>query len=271
MPSNVGPFPDRGLSIAMWNRFTRWFRIATRLLVFGFTLAAGLVQFAAILIAQHRFPERTRRAAWLHSVCKRVAQVLHLEWNVIGQPPSKGLLVCNHLSYVDIVLLAAITPCVFISKSEVRQWPIFGWFASLAGTVFVRRTTHSSLKQVVDGVRQAMDSGALVVLFPEGTTTDGQAVHPFKSPLLEAVTDRQQFISVGYIHYALQDGNVAEEVCYWRDMTLVPHLLNLMSKRRIEASVSFSHHRELCPDRKRLAGELHRHVMELRSSPRAAF
>lgn len=252
----------------MGNRFTRGIRSATRLLVFAVTLAAGLARFAAFLISQRRFPNRLERAAWLHSVCQRVARVLHLEWSLIGQPPSNGLLVCNHLSYVDIVLLSAITPCVFISKSDVKHWPVFGWFASLAGTVFVRRTAHTSLKNVVQGVRDALDEGTLVVLFPEGTTTDGQTVHPFKSPLLEAATGRSDPITVGFIDYTLPEGNVAEEVCYWRDMTLVPHLLNLMSKPRIQASISFSRHRAACPDRKSLAGELHRHVVELQHAAR---
>lgn len=247
----------------MWIQFTRWMRITTRFLVFALTLAVGLARFVALMICNGRIPDRLSRAAWLHRVCKRVSQVLHLDWSLVGQPPSKGLLVCNHLSYLDIVLLASITPCVFVSKSEVRHWPVFGWFASLAGTVFVRRTVHSSLKHAVDGVREAIDSGALVVLFPEGTTTDGLAVHPFKPALLEAATEQQDRVTLGYIDYTLQEGSVADEVCYWRDMTLVPHLLNLMSKPRIQACVSFSKYRGSCPDRKRLAGELHREVVEL--------
>lgn len=76
---------------------------------------------------------------WLQNSSRRLLRVFRIETQFTGDIPSSGLLVCNHLSYLDIVVLAAITPCVFVAKREVKKWPVFGWFARLAGTVFVHR------------------------------------------------------------------------------------------------------------------------------------
>jgi 1-acyl-sn-glycerol-3-phosphate acyltransferase len=96
------------------------------------------------------------------------------------------LLVANHLSYLDIVLLSSLTPCVFVAKNEVKDWPVFGWFARLAGTVFVDRNDRRDAARANELIRSALREGALVVLFPEGTSSNGSTVLPFKSSLLQA-------------------------------------------------------------------------------------
>jgi 1-acyl-sn-glycerol-3-phosphate acyltransferase len=202
----------------------------------------------------------------LQNVCLRALHVFHIELRTIGPIPSSGLLVCNHLSYFDILVLGAIAPCVFVSKCEVRRWPVFGWFASLAGTLFLRREKRSDVARMSREMRRALDTGALVVLFPEGTTSDGRAVLPFKSSLLEAATGRPHGLSAGVIEYALNDGSVADEVCYWRDMTLAPHLLNLLGKRGLEAQLRFTRLRHASPDRKQLARQLHSEVVRLKQT-----
>lgn len=194
-------------------------------------------------------------------------RVFNLTLQVSGAIPSRGLLVCNHLSYLDIIVLGATAPCVFVSKSEVKTWPVFGWFAALAGTIFVRRDERSGVARLTHEMRLRIDSGALVVLFPEGTTSDGRDVLPFKSSLLEPATQQKHGLAAGFIEYSLPEGSVADEVCYWRDMTLVPHLLNLLSKCSLESRISFTELREASHDRKQLAQQLHSEVMRLKAIP----
>ena len=244
----------------------RSLRIVARSLWLAGVLVLALIKFVALITAHVGTPDRTTRARWLQNVCRRALRVFHLELRVTGAIPSSGLLVCNHLSYLDIIVLGAAAPCVFVSKCEVRHWPVFGWFASLAGTLFLRRDKRSDVARMTREMRREIEAGALVVLFPEGTTSDGREVLPFKSSLLEPATQQPHGLSAGFIEYALTDGSVADEVCYWRDMTLAPHLLNLLGKRGLEARLSFTELRQASPDRKQLARQLHSEVVRLKEA-----
>src|SRR6266540_2652114 len=110
-------------------------------------------------------------AMWLQNSSRRLLRVFRMETQFTGDIPSSGLLVCNHLSYLDILVLSALAPCVFVAKREVKHWPVFGWFAMLAGTVFVHREQRSQAAQTVDEIEAALQTGAVVVLFLEGTSS----------------------------------------------------------------------------------------------------
>jgi 1-acyl-sn-glycerol-3-phosphate acyltransferase len=174
------------------------------------------------------------------------------------------LLVSNHLSYLDILILAALTPARFVAKSEVRNWPVFGWFARLAGTIFVERNKRSQAAQSAEQIALALSEGSLVVLFPEGTSSGGETVLPFRSSLLEPAARKLHTVTAGLIGYQLTDGDVSEEVCYWKDMTLLPHLINLLSKRTVHAFLHFAQLRQETTNRKTLARRLHSEVLRLK-------
>lgn len=227
----------------------------------------AVVGFSVLVARQGGVPDRLARARWLQSVCRRSLRVFQVDMRVTGPIPSRGLLVCNHLSYLDILVLGATTPCVFVSKCEVKRWPVFGWFASLAGTLFLHRDKRSDVARMIREMRRLMDGGALVVLFPEGTTSDGREVLPFKSSLLEPATIHPDPLSAGFIEYGLNDGDVAEEVCYWKDMTLLPHLFNLFGKQGLEARLRFTELRPASANRKQLARQLHCEVVRLKEAP----
>jgi 1-acyl-sn-glycerol-3-phosphate acyltransferase len=178
---------------------------------------------------------------------------------------SSGVLVSNHLSYLDIVVLSSIRPCVFVAKSDVAKWPLFGWLAHAAGTIFVDRERRFSSPKAVDAIGDAIANGSVVVIFPEGTSSDGSTVLPFKSALLESAVQLRSPMAAVSIDYALDDGSVADEVCYWRDMTLVPHLLNLLFKREIRAIYSFSPAKVRAGNRKEIARELRHEIVSIRT------
>ena len=201
---------------------------------------------------------------WLQNSSRRLLRVFGIETQFTGDIPSSGLLVCNHLSYLDILVLSAHTPCIFVAKREVKRWPVFGWFAKLAGTVFVHREQRLQAVQTVDEIEAALQTGAVVVLFPEGTSSGGETVLPFKSSLLEPAARQTHSLTAGLLQYELGDGDVSEEVCYWKDMTLLPHLINLCSKRAVQASVHFNRVREGNADRKQLARQLHAEVLRMK-------
>jgi lyso-ornithine lipid O-acyltransferase len=219
-----------------------------------------------IMIPFVRRPRRVHaRSAWLHRWCQFACCVLGLRVTTHGTIPSSGLLVSNHLSYLDIVVLSSIRPCIFVAKRDVASWPLFGWLAQVAGTVFVDRNRKFGTPKSVDVIGDAIGAGSVVVLFPEGTSSDGSTVLPFKSALLESAVQLRCPIAAASIDYGLNDGSVADEVCYWREMTLVPHLLNLFFKREIRANYSFSPTKVRGGNRKEIARELRDEVVSMRS------
>jgi 1-acyl-sn-glycerol-3-phosphate acyltransferase len=109
--------------------------------------------------------------------------------------------------------------------------------------------------------------GSLVVLFPEGTSSHGWEILPFKSALLGPATNTAYPLVASYIHYELEDGNVVEEVCHWKDMTFARHLLNLLSKKHIQVLLQFSELKQRSNERKELAQQLHREVLNLKLTP----
>ncbi|PYL25809.1 MAG: hypothetical protein DMF44_01520 [Verrucomicrobia bacterium] len=154
---------------------------------------------------------------------------------------------------------------VFNLELGEAAWPLFGWLARAAGTIFVDREHRLSSPRVVNLVRDGIAAGSLVVLFPEGTSSDGTTVLPFKSALLESAVQLRCPLAPASIQYALDHGSVADEVCYWRDMTLLPHLLNLFFKREIRSNCSFSPPRIRAGNRKEIARELREEILSMRS------
>ena len=210
------------------------------------------------------------KARWLQWGCRRVIKIFRLEIHAAESVPRQGLMVSNHLSYLDVLVFSALTPCVFVAKREVKDWPVFGWFARLAGTLFADRQRRLQVGVLAKALKDVLDQGTLVVLFPEGTSSDGQTVLPFKSALLSPVATCAGPVAASVIHYFLNDGDVKDEVCYWKDMTLLPHLINLLSKQSIVAGVGFSQMEVNGSDRKMLARRLHAKVQSMKNGSLAA-
>lgn len=238
-------------------KFLGYVRTALRTLGFLLFISAAITW--RCLTMRFTSPARRRRVAseWLQRTAQGCAWLLGLDVKCVGQIPESGLLVSNHLSYIDIVMLAALRPCVFVSKKEVAAWPVFGTCAQLGGTIFVDRSKRSDVGGVSEQMREALAEGLLIVLFPEGTSSGGVNVLPFKSALIEPALRLSCPVTAAAIGYFLASGCVSDEVCYWRDMSLVPHLLNVFSKPSIRAELRCGATRSRSGDRKTLAVELH--------------
>ena len=216
---------------------------------------------------QHRkLPPDASRAAgatWLHESCARGLAAIDLQLSTTGQFPSSGLIVSNHLSYLDILALSAAAPCVFVSKAEVERWAIIGRYARWAGTVFVRRHDRADAARANASVAESLSSGVPVVLFPESTTTDGHRVLRFHSTMLQPAIDARTQITPCAINYELDDGDVSQEICWWGDMPLLSHVWNLLGKEAIRARIAFSEPIPASGDRKQLSHTLHEEVVRL--------
>ena len=231
----------------------------------GFFSSYALVESSVSIPFLARARRLLARGAWLHRWCSFACRVIGIRVTTCGSMPTSGLLVCNHLSYLDVIVLSSIGPCVFVAKHDVAGWPFFSWLARAAGTIFVDREHPLAAGFAVNQIRAAITTGLPVVLFPEGTSSDGSTVLPFKSSLLESAVQLRCPVAAAAIEYGLDDGSVANEVCYWRDMTLLPHLLNLFFKREVRSKCSFSVPKIRAGDRKEIARELRDEIVSMRS------
>lgn len=186
--------------------------------------------------------------------------------NVNGNLPEPGLIVSNHLSYLDILVFSAVAGCIFVSKREVKSWPGIGWISSFSGTIYIDRTRRTETHAIQEEMQSALSSGTRLVLFPEGTSSDGSQVMHFHSSLFQPALDVGVHITAAAIAYSIPDGDTAREACYWGDMTLLPHLLNLLTKDSVRATLKFSQQHRQFSDRKEAARTMRFEVERLRGA-----
>lgn len=198
---------------------------------------AALAHFAILTAVRRRSLTLDERARWLHAWCRVGLRILGVQLDETGEIPRSGLLAANHLSYLDILVFSAMAPAVFVSKIEVKSWPLFGLMARLGGSLFVDRRRLRCLPGVIAQAEAVLRSGALLVLFPEATTTDGSVLLPFRPPLFEAAVRSGVEVTASRISYTLPDGSFDQAVCWWGDMELLPHLKVVLARQKISAQV----------------------------------
>jgi 1-acyl-sn-glycerol-3-phosphate acyltransferase len=230
------------------------------LILLGTSAQAGFM-FA---VRRARGPESlAERAHWLHTWCGKVIRRLPIDIAAEGRFPDRGLLVCNHLSYLDILVLSASAPCVFVAKKDVRSWPLYGQLARLGGTIFIDRSRRLDVTRAGQRIAEALRAGLVVVLFPEATSSDGSTVLPFRPPLFEAAIREHAPVSTAYISYAAQDAFVGRDICYWGTMTFLPHLLRFLSLRHVSARLRFAAECSKFDDRKLAAATTRLTILKL--------
>lgn len=244
------------------NSLSSLLRSAWRLGAFLSVISAALLHAAWLARTERNVPRTTRCARWSRRWSPRVRQCLGLTVELHGRAPDGGMLVCNHLSYLDMLALTAATEMVFLSKAEVRRWPLLGQIARAGGMLFVNRQRRADVADLGPAFEAVIQEGVVLTMFPEGTSTGGDRVLPFHSPLLAPAAKHGWPVTPAHIRYKVTDGMVAEDVAYWRDMTFLPHFLKLLGKSRVRAIVRFGEPLRNS-DRKALARELHHAVVQL--------
>ncbi len=154
-----------------------------------------------------------------------------------------NLFVSNHISYLDIPILGSQFPLKFVAKSEVKNWPIFGFLSKLAGTVFIKRARSESLLQKYK-IFKLLSEREKILIFPEATTSDGNRVLSFKSNVFSAVENQNFFIQPLVIIYSEINGIPINRwlrpiVAWYGDMILTPHLLILKNLKSIQAKIIY--------------------------------
>ena len=209
----------------------------------SWTLACLPVQFvlmAAGRKARHAFPQFYHRT---------VLQLIGLRLDVRGSPCRRRpcLYVCNHTSYLDIPVLGALIRGSFVAKAEVNDWPFFGLLARLQRTVFVDRR-RSQVGRHMDAVGERLDAREQLILFPEGTTSDGNRILPFKSALFASAQQKVngkdvtvQPVSVAYARFSNlpMDREMRPFYAWYGDMDLLPHMWEMLKAGVVTVIVQF--------------------------------
>jgi 1-acyl-sn-glycerol-3-phosphate acyltransferase len=182
----------------------------------------------------------------------------------IGDLPDRGLLVSNHLSYLDILVYGATLPCVFVAKQEVRSWPMLGLLAALGGTVFLDRTSSASAAAAAVRIEQLLADGLVVLVFPEGTSSDGAQVLRFHPFLFEPAIRANAPVAAAAIGYSADPDAAEKDLCYYGDIRFAPHLLQTLQLPSIHAAIRFAPPAAGYPHRKIAAAATREEVAKLR-------
>jgi 1-acyl-sn-glycerol-3-phosphate acyltransferase len=230
-------------------------RSALAALRFAGFLALTALAGVGLVVTQGR-----ARAPLFRFWSRSLVRLLGITVDVHGAAPPPGVaLVANHLSYLDIVVLGSLLDAVFVAKADVAGWPGIGAVARRAGTIFIDRTRKRDLVRVLPLVESELRGGRTVVFFPEGTSTAGAEILAFRSSLFAAPLRAGRPVACAALHYTTdaRDPHASLAVCWWGDMSFVPHLFALMKLRGVRATVSFPAETLWEEDRKRLASRAH--------------
>lgn len=177
-----------------------------------------------------------RRQRWTRLFMQRLVAALPLDVRVVGSLPQQPMLwVSNHVSWTDIPLLGMLTPLSFLSKAEVRRWPLAGWLAEKAGTLFIRRGGGDG-QRLSQQIGNQLGEHRPLLIFPEGTTTDGRSVRTFHGRLLAGAIDQGTPVQPVAIQY-LRGGEPDPIAPFIGDDDLVSHLIRLFDQPRSEVVI----------------------------------
>ena len=230
----------------------------------GAVTAVTLVSYAGLLIAAllSKFaPPRGLRLRnqifrfWARSLLR----AFRVRYEVVGEaPPPGSMLIANHTSYVDIPLIGASFDAAFVAKADISGWPLLGTIFAAAQTVYIDRGRKRDLVRVMKEMDRHRRRGLGLLVFPEGTSGNGDGILPLRPSLLQYAIDRDIPVHWATIEYRTPEGELepSKAVCWWGDEALAPHYLRLMALSKVEARIHFGADPIGSSERKELAENL---------------
>jgi 1-acyl-sn-glycerol-3-phosphate acyltransferase len=168
-----------------------------------------------------------------------LCKILGLRIHVSGQPVSApSLLAANHISWHDIIVLQSLVATGFVGKSEIRGWPLIGWLAHQGNTLFIQRGKRESFEQIHTAMMERLSANQSITLFPEGTTTTGESVKPFRSRLLEPAIKLGLAVQPVAIWYRGQNMS-CKELAFVGNESFMSHIVRTLGEKTIDVFVHF--------------------------------
>ena len=224
----------------------RWVKLAACLSLWAFFF--GLVALVHLWISVLRVPHRWKVISRLtRSFTLLLRTVLNIKVTVLGDEGQleRGgyVIISNHVSYVDGIVLGSLFPVLFVSKGEVKRWPIIGQWTTICGTVFIDRQHKDKISLLVDEIEGKLKQEANILLFPEGTSTNGERMLPFQTaPFAAPLRHRSIIVPVTLAYTSIEEGPISaanRDLIYWYgDMDFISHFWRLLAIRGIEVMVT---------------------------------
>lgn len=239
MPASADAVSPPGRTAPRLEVARRRLRIARKIALIALALALGAPAQALLLRIG------SRGALWLPVWFHRYAlAVMGVRRDRRGESRGPALLVANHMSWLDIVVISACRPIAFVGKSEIAGWPVFGTLARLQDTLFVDRDRRLAAADDARDMARRIAAGQGIALFAEGTSSDGCGVLPFRSALLGATERAPMVVQSVAIAYLARDGVRLDaagrrDVAWWGDKALAPHLIAILGARSLDVRVEF--------------------------------
>jgi len=226
-------------------------------------VALHIARAAATAAVLHPRRDQTRRLEWVRGWSVRLLEILAVRIAIVGAPPYAGvpaMIVANHVSWLDIFAINAVHTARFVAKSEIRRWPLLGWLCEEGGTLFIERARRHHAAHINEQVAAALRQGDTFAVFPEGTTTAGNAVQPFHASLLQPALACNATLYPVAIRYTRADGSLCSEADYEGDKSVLDTLLRMITQPEINVRLQFlspltttgNHRRELAHEAARL-------------------
>lgn len=219
------------------NKITRLYRIS-RLIAHTFL---GLFTVTLIFpLAGKHF--KLRLIKWW---CQHLLDIFNVGVIIFGSCPpsyrtaSNNMMIANHISWLDIYAINSILPIRFVAKSDIRSWPVIGYLASKANVLFIERGKKHQAARIMDIVALSLKAGDNLCLFPEGTTTDGTAIMPFKGSLIQSAIESQSTIWPVAIRYPRHDGSTNTDLAYAGETTLLQSMKQVLLHKRPVVELHF--------------------------------
>lgn len=203
------------------------------------------------------------RSLWQQKESNRFLDVLNIKVQRSGEFPTQGLMLCNHLSYLDIIVIASQGPVVFVAKSDLSDWPLIGNLLRHSGTILAYRDQPIKSARTALEIQAALSRKLPVVLFPEGTSTNGERVLPFRSPFFQPAHEVSALITPAAILYTSQNGDPGQDICYWGEHTFFSHMIKLTTIRKIVAHLNVGKMQSCLSNRKESAACFQKEVAYL--------
>ncbi|MFZ4621581.1 MAG: lysophospholipid acyltransferase family protein [Bacteroidota bacterium] len=217
-----------------------------KIILFGLTSVFFLSAAFLFHVVTFALPGRQRLLAGLVVLwAKTTTALLGIDVSFSGREHlnnSGMLIVANHQSYLDIIILASVIPTLFVAKKEVRSWPLLGWLATLGGTLYIDRTAFRGASEAMEKIISALRGGTNVLVFPEGTSTNGELVAPFRPALFRSAVNAERSILPVTINYVLVSGENAgrrnrDLFCWYGAMTFTDHFWRLLNVRSLTSHI----------------------------------
>jgi 1-acyl-sn-glycerol-3-phosphate acyltransferase len=207
-------------------------------------MSAHAAQAAFILRFVYPRASPQRRRALTQRWSAQLLDILAITAQVEGEAPPPGetatMIAANHVSWIDIFLISSVRPTRFVAKSEIRAWPLAGWIADRAGTLFIQRDQMRDMARIDARVREVMNQGDCVGLFPEGITTAGDELRKFHTSLFEPAVANAAHVHPVAIRYEHADGTLCRELSFAGDVTFIESMELIVRLRTVRARIMFA-------------------------------